>query len=165
MRFRDGRSEGDSPAPDLSLTAIDGLAKFCQRERDGSPWKWLNIVSDMSMAAAYGKLFWPDLIERDGGIFLRECFTEDSYREWRQQLGGDVKAIERVMNHVHVYDLFMNPKAGEPSPGAVLYFASILGKLWLLRAAEQFGAGRVVVDVLDEEPPGTDPVVLLRQTD
>jgi hypothetical protein len=82
------------------------LAQFRQTQTDGSPWQWLNIVSDLSVAAAFGKLFWPDLIERDGVV---------------------------------------------------------LAKLWSLRAAEQFGAGRVIVDVLDGEPPGTDPVILVHQ--
>jgi hypothetical protein len=165
VRFLDGRLQGDAPIPDLAPTAIAGLDEFCRTEPDGSPWKWLNIVSDMSVAAAFAKLFWPDLIERDGGIFLRECFTEDAYLEWKRQLRDDVRAIERVMNHVHVYDLFLNPKSQDPEPDAVLYFAVVLAKLWSLRAAEQFGAGRVIVDVLDEEPPGTNPVILLHQTD
>jgi hypothetical protein len=57
----------------------------------------------------------------------------------------------------------MNPKSKDPDPDAVRYFACVLAKLWSLRAAEQFGAGRVIVDVLDGEPPGADPVILLNQ--
>jgi hypothetical protein len=101
-------------------------------------------------------------MQHEGGVLLRELFDVSTYAQWRERLGADAQAIERVMNHVHIYDLFLNPKRRTPEPGA-LYLAGVLGKLWSLRAAEEFGLGRVVVDMVDEDPPGTDPVLVLYQ--
>jgi hypothetical protein len=162
MRFRDGRLEDGAPAMDgLPAEAIGELARFRRSNVGPSTWKWLNIVSDLSTAAAFGALFWPDFVQHEGGVFLQELFDESTYRRWKEHLGGDIQAIERVMNHVHTYDLFLNPKLPRPEAPAVLYLTALLGRLWSLRATEQFGPGRIVVEVLDEEPPGTNPVLVL----
>jgi hypothetical protein len=96
-------------------------------------------------------------------VFLRELFNEETYRQWKERLGSDIGGIERVMNHVHIYDLFRNPKLRTPHAHAPFYLAALLGKLWSLRAAEEFGRDRIVVEMIDEEPPGTDPTLILYQ--
>lgn len=57
------------------------------------------------MALAFTTLFWPDFVEHDGGIFLAEAFNQEIYEQWKAELGNDIAAIERVMNHQHIDDL------------------------------------------------------------
>jgi hypothetical protein len=161
MRFRNGRVDGDSQMPDLAPEAIPSLTEFCRLHPDGSVWNWLNVVSDVSVAAAFGKLFWPDFVVHDGGIFLREFFSEETYKEWKAQPGMNTFAVERVMNHVHVADLFLNSKLTPPDDSAISYLAAVLGKLWSLRALEDFGPNRVIVD-LENDSDG-DPVLIVSQ--
>jgi hypothetical protein len=48
---------------------------------------------------------WPLTVQRDGCILLARRFDPDTYNEWRSSLGTDVQTLERVLNHVHLYDL------------------------------------------------------------
>ena len=122
-----------------------------------------STLSPMCRLLPHSGNCWPEFVQHDGGVFLRELFDSSTYIQWKERLGTDTTAIERVVDHVHIYDLFLNPKLRTPGPGAVLYLAGLLGKLWSLRAAEEFGPGQIVVDMLDEDPPGTDPVLVLYQ--
>jgi len=162
MRFLDGRMDPEEPTSDLRREAIPDLAEFCRAHPRGSVWNWLSIASDIAVAAAFGKLFWPDFVVHEGGIFLREIFSEETYNEWKAQPGITTRDIERVMNHVHIYDLFMNSKGRMPDEGAVFYLAALLAKLWSLRAAEEFGHDRVVVELVDEEA-AEGPILILSQ--
>ncbi|MEA5509507.1 hypothetical protein VB715_07000 [Crocosphaera sp. UHCC 0190] len=89
---------------------IDNLKNF-QRWKaingeDFSPWDYLFRASRAEVAIILATLFCPEFIEYDGGIFLAEAFDQAIYQQWKQQLGNDIKAIEKVMNHQHIDDLF-----------------------------------------------------------
>jgi len=51
-------------------------------------------------------LFLPRLICFEGGIFMDDRFSETSFRTWLAHCEGDLAAVEAMMNHVHLYDVF-----------------------------------------------------------
>jgi hypothetical protein len=72
---------------------------------DFSSWDYLFEIANVEIAIAFTKLFWPDFVEHEGGIFLQEVFNLEIYEQWKSQLGNDINAIERVVNHQHIEDL------------------------------------------------------------
>ncbi len=65
-------------------------------------WEYLNRLSSMEHGYAFASLFWPNLVEFGGGVFLREQFTEKTFASWMVATDGNLTAIEAAMNHVHV---------------------------------------------------------------
>jgi hypothetical protein len=78
-------------------------------------------VATVEIALAFTKLFWLDFVEHDTGIFLAEAFNQEIYEQWKAELGNDIVAIERVMNHQHI-DAVSSSEVSV-SPSAVSIFS------------------------------------------
>lgn len=70
-----------------------------------SLWDYLFGVANVEVALAFTKLFLPDFVEHEGGIFLSEVFDREIYKQWKAKLGNDITAIEQVINHQHIDDI------------------------------------------------------------
>lgn len=92
---------------------------------------YLSVVSSAEVAIAYTKIFSPDFIEYDGGVFLAEVFSAELYQQWKAKLGDDRSAIERVMNHIHLDDLFQG--ADKVGIENLAYLGEVLKQLWEYR--------------------------------
>jgi hypothetical protein len=51
-------------------------------------------------------LFFPNLVEVNGAVFLEMQYSYNSYLSWLNHFGSDRQALEKMMNHVHMYDIF-----------------------------------------------------------
>ena len=85
-------------------------------------------VSNMEVAIAFTKLFWPDFIEYENGVFFASTFNSEIYAQWKEKLGHDIGAIERVINHKHIDDLL--PGAENVGYENLLYLAQVLTQMW-----------------------------------
>ena len=93
-----------------------------------SLWDYLFGAANIEIAIAFTKLFWPDFVEHEGGIFLSEAFNSQIYEQWKIELGNDVAAIEQVMNHQHIDDIL--PGAENASTDNLLYLGQALAQMW-----------------------------------
>jgi len=56
-------------------------------------------------ARTLANLFWPTFIEVDGYVLLASHYTAENLADWRDRHPDNRRAIEDVINHVHVEDL------------------------------------------------------------
>ena len=101
----------DEEAPTLDATI---LPIYQQWKRNGewlSLWDYATMRGDPDLAAAFSKLFWPDFVEVEGCVFLEERYRRASFAEWDTLFQGDRQRIEAMINHTHIYDLFLNTGA------------------------------------------------------
>jgi hypothetical protein len=68
------------------------------------PESWIAGSGNYPLAIGYGLVFWPRFIEFEGHILRESCFSDDNLRAW-QRTGHDRRAIESVINHVHITDI------------------------------------------------------------
>lgn len=66
------------------------------------------------IASAVGRLLLPAFVEHEGGVFLKEGFSLEGYSKWMAEL-GDLTAVEQMLNHQHVYDVFAMERIPESS--------------------------------------------------
>jgi len=64
---------------------------------------WISCVGNFSLAVGYLSVFCPQFVEFEGYI-LREGFQQSSLRGFEVSCAGDRKAVEAVMNHLHIAD-------------------------------------------------------------
>ncbi|MEU0641775.1 hypothetical protein [Streptomyces umbrinus] len=84
-------------------------------------------------AAALADLYWPKLVEYRGRVFLGFKFDGKSIDDWYGRLAGDWRAVESVVNHVHLWDYFVITLESEYT--ALPELAETIAVIW--RAAVQ----------------------------
>jgi len=67
-------------------------------------WTWVGCQGNFSLAVGYASVFWPEFVLFDGYI-LQEGFSEASLRGFGKGKDTNRKAVEGVMNHLHIADL------------------------------------------------------------
>ena len=109
---------------------------------------WIQCIGRIEHAIAYGELFWPEFAEFDGCIFFAD-FSEESYRGFMAQTGGNRRAVEAVMNHRHILDLFSGQDA-EPTRPQVVYLGRLLREIWTAKLKKDFPDRQFIVSFPEE---------------
>jgi len=65
---------------------------------------WTGCSGNFRLAVGYATVFWPTFVEFEGYI-LREGFSIDSLRGFEASCKGNRRAVETVMNHLHIADI------------------------------------------------------------
>ena len=117
-------------------------------------------------------VLWPQFAEHDGCVFSHELCESDkqTFRDWMEQTAGDRRAVEAVMNHLHIVDI-LEHTLDSPSREAVLTFGRLIRDLWTAKLARDFPDRHFIVtfpedhcnDLVDYEitffqEPRRDPV-------
>ncbi|WP_322749977.1 MULTISPECIES: hypothetical protein [unclassified Frankia] len=65
------------------------------------------VLSNVTVAeaVAVSMILWPEFIEYRGCLFLKFLFDEQGVDTWFEQLQGDRRSIEAVVNHLHLWDV------------------------------------------------------------
>ncbi|MGY2173830.1 hypothetical protein [Pseudomonas azotoformans] len=54
----------------------------------------------------FSKVLFPDLVVHESGVFLASQFTVEAFTNWMETCNKDVVAVEKLLNHMHLYDVF-----------------------------------------------------------
>ena len=107
---------------------------------------WIGCIGSIEYAIGYGELFWPEFAELDECVFFAGV-TEVGYRSFLKQTGGNKRAVEAVLNHRHVLDLF---SSSQPTREQVVYLGRLLREVWAAKLALVFPTRRFVVSFTEE---------------
>jgi len=132
-------SETDKLIPELQLWN-DGLGI----DMDG----YLSCMGNYELAIVYSNFFWPTFVEHDGCIFRGDPNVE-IYEQWRTQTNGDKTAIEAVMNHVHILDIFPSVERLPPRE-QIVYLGRQLQQMWTAKLHNDFPDRNIMVDFTDD---------------
>ena len=50
---------------------------------------------------------------------IRDRFSTESFQRWKSHFDDDLQAVERMMNHLHVEDIFLNGRGDHLLPEIV----------------------------------------------
>jgi hypothetical protein len=138
-------------------------------ERDTTNWDWLDFMyaeGSPVLALWYSRLFWPEFVEVDGMVFLKESMeSEDDRRRLKEAIeryGGDRKQVEQSFNRVEVEDLF-TPRADDASDEDYEVLVRRIAEMWRSKLRQQFPDRRFVVEVLAEVPTTDELSVMFYQ--
>ena len=110
-------------------------------------------------AAVISMLFWPDFVEFQGCVFLEFKFDEDGVGVWIDQLKGDLRAVESVVNQVHLWDMF-----APTSPKEYAVLSQLAGRLvdmWRSALRRAFPGRQFLITVTDD-PEEYGPTLVIR---
>lgn len=84
-----------------------------------------------------------------GCVLLEEHYDERNLEGWWHKLEGDGPAIEAVINHLHLWDVFDSGAEGVPNE-ALMRLGEILVRTWRCAAAEQFPGRSLRIELSNE---------------
>lgn len=114
-------------------------------------WNYIDARSDVELAAAFSKLFYPDFVEIDGQIFLAEQYSENALDQWRQYFDGDKQKVEQMINHVHIIDLFNNNASDVYKPELYEYLGKVLTVCWNHALQDMFPTKQFVMEYTTDD--------------
>lgn len=109
---------------------------------------WLSCVGNYEHAIAYARLFWPEFAVHEDCVLFAD-FAEASYQGFASQTRGSRKALESVMNHRHLLDLFPSAPT-EPTRAQIVHLGRALKDMWSSKLRRDFPSREIVVTFREE---------------
>ena len=109
---------------------------------------WIRCIGRFDHAVGYAHLFWPSFTLHDDCIMF-SGFAVESYDTWMKQTSGRKQAVDTVMNHRHILDLFSNDGSEIPRE-LVLYLGRLLQDMWTCKLKHDFPDRDIVVSFPEE---------------
>jgi hypothetical protein len=129
----------------LPVRDLVEAAKTC----DATPAEWIRQTGSLSALIGYLDLVWRDFVVHDGCL-LREGFTLENFNQWMNATNGDRTAVEAMMNHEHILDLFVNHES-ELTSEQVLLAGRVLREMWCAKLSKDYPHLPVTVSFPDDE--------------
>jgi hypothetical protein len=109
---------------------------------------WTSCIARYDHAVGYATIFWPDFVLYDGCVLLCEP-DPASYRDWMAHCGGNKTAVEQVMNHRHIADIFINSEIA-PTKELVVHIGRLLKDMWQCRLRRDFPDRLIKVEFYED---------------
>lgn len=111
---------------------------------------YIYFTSDPDTTISNIKLFFPDLIEYEGMIFLKENFNNENVDNWINYNNYSKKQIEKVINHVHIRSLYQDIYSETYDSEVFIYIAKYMIKTFKIQLKECFPDKDFNVEIIDE---------------
>ena len=141
----------------FELMELVGIKRWLS-DKGESAWALLGAQGGAELAVAFSSLFWPDLVEVDGCVLLRERYDPSRFQDWWLELDGDRSRIERVINHVHLWDLFDFDREDLPDE-TINDLARVLASTWRCALQNRFPHRTFEVRLILEDPEEYGPTI------
>lgn len=96
------------------------------------------------------KLLLPDFVVVDGAVFLEHKYDAGAFDSWSTQFGGDLCAIEKMVNHTHTYDVFEGC-TDDIDEAVFTQLAEVFSLSWRLLLRDKFPDREFCVDVRNSD--------------
>lgn len=116
---------------------------------------------DAETAIAVGNLFWPSFSDINGCIVLSDRTTNEEVSSWLKHFDGDIIQTEQMINHTHMYDLFMDSSI-TPDDSVYNWMGNTLKSTWQCALVQAFPSRSFVV-LLFNDPDEYGPVITFHQ--
>jgi len=110
---------------------------------------WIGCVGNYELATGYSLIFWPRFVEFDRYVLREACFSEENVRDWERATNNDRRAIEAVINHVHLLDIHCDSPA-EPTEAQLRYLGRVLRETHEAKLKQDYPARSFEVVFIDE---------------
>ena len=111
------------------------------------------VQQEVSLAAvaAMTDLLCPRFVDVEGAVLLERKWSSKSFQSWQEHFHGDLRAVESMLNHEHLWDLFTSD--GDADKAALEIVAERMAITWKAAAEAQFPDRAFVCEVTDEYGP------------
>ena len=131
---------------------IPSMREWSNFEGFETPPHWIGATGSFEQAIAYSFIFWPDFIIVDDHVLRADAYEPENFATWRA--GHDRAAVEGVLNHVHILDVF--PACADASETQIRFLGRTLASMLEAKLALDLPDRNFQVAFNDET--GEDPI-------
>ena len=113
-----------------------------------SPEGWASCMGSFSLATAYASLVWPQFVEVRGMVF-REGVTESDVEGWLAHTAHETKAIEAMINHLHILDIQHPGIWSEATESQLKFLGKTLQASWATKLKIDFPGRHFSVEFIE----------------
>ena len=97
------------------------------------------------------KFFYPDIVEIDGCIFIKDSFTYENYDQWKKVCNNKMD-LEKAINSYEIKDFFHINTDYEDKyiNEQIQALGNILKKFWTLSFKERFPCRNIIVEIIED---------------
>ena len=128
--------------------------------RPFDPWREIHDRGDADLALAFGQLFWPVFVERDGCVLIEHRAVDGAIEDALERAEGDLRRVEELLNRVSLRHE-MPFEDSEVEDATFMEVGRIMQRSWMAALAEQFPGRQFVVELLDSEDDWHGPTLYL----
>lgn len=115
-------------------------------------WNYINLKSDLQTALGFAKFFYPEVLEIDGCILLKDKFSKELYELWRSECNGEKTYIEKMMNLYQLKDFFhINTQDDGNLNAQIKALGEVLTLFWSMSFQNRFPDRLISVKVFEED--------------
>jgi len=114
-------------------------------------WNYVNLKSDLQTALGMARFFYPDVIERDGCLLLKDKFSQEIYESWKIECNNEKTCIEKMMNLYQLRDFFhINTQDDGNLESQIKVLGDVLSLFWGMSFKNRFPGRSIKVNVFEE---------------
>jgi hypothetical protein len=110
---------------------------------------WIGCIGDFQKAIGYSAMFWPEFKEVNGCVVNANA-SEKIINDWIKKSPENPKAVEPVMNHLHIADLHYEDRENV-SVKALAYLGNVLKEIYQCKLQRDFPDKTFVVEFTKPE--------------
>lgn len=139
----------------IIFTFNDDLIKEYSDFKKANPdnfswWSYVNMKSDLQTALAFAKFFYPEVIEVDNCLILKDRYFPELYHQWKSR-EDDKTTIEKMMNLYELKDFFhINRNEDEDELHQLKELGDVLQHFWTQCLKERYPEKQMAVKVFEE---------------
>ncbi|WP_223484339.1 hypothetical protein [Pseudomonas sp. A-RE-19] len=143
----------------MKLNTIRQFSGLSRYELWASSWAKKDTIDIFSYLSAmcnpedcllFCRLLFPDFFISQGAVILNAKYDHNVFVVWLEKFDGDVCAVEKIMNHTHLYDIFSGC-ADEVDDVVFEQLAEIVALSWRLVLKDKFPGIKFSVDVSNSD--------------
>jgi hypothetical protein len=135
----------------MDPTSIPELREWT--EAAGSTTDYLDYLGQhvgLGEWAAFTRVFMPQFVEVEGCVLWDRVYDPDNFRNWHEQLRGDIRAIESTLNQFRLW-LYVDIPEDPASEAGALALAEQISVSWRRCLREAFPARTFEVTASNSE--------------
>lgn len=133
------------------------ISDWTPKGEEFEPRSFIMANSTLAEGIALSMIMWPEFVEYRDAVFLKMVFDRDAIDRWFDSL-GDRGAVESMVNHVHVWDIFAVRTEAEAA--AARFLAGKICEMWSAAIKIRF-PGRSFHATVDNRPEQYGPTLVL----
>ena len=139
-----------------TIRPFSGLSRY---ELWASSWAEKDNIDIFSYVSAvcspedcllFCRLLFPDFFVSQGAVILNAKYDHDVFFVWLKKFDGDVRAVEEIMNHTHLYDVFSGCN-DEVDDVVFEQLAELVSLSWRLVLKDKFPERKFSVEVSNSD--------------
>jgi hypothetical protein len=132
------------------LSRYESWASSWAKKDDIDIFSYVSTMCNPEDCLVFCRLLFPDFFVSEGAVILSAKYDHDAFIVWLAKFNGDARAVEKIMNHTHLYDVFAGCM-DEVDDVVFEQLAEVIALSWRLALKEKFPDTNFSVDVSNSD--------------